>query len=268
MTARTIWPHTTLGSPTARPLVFLHGFLGRRQDWFAIAKPLSSDYFCILPDLPGHGEHIHRDPASVLTFARLSEELEGLLGTLTNQPATLIAYSLGGRLGLFTACRNPQIFSSLVLESVNPGIRDIENRRTRAALDQAHADKILAVGMASFLETWYAADLWASLQQQPLQLQILKSARMENDPIWMARVITDLSPGRMESLWECLPDLTIPVLMLAGIRDSKYTAILSEANQKAPNTRFVMVPEAGHNIHLEQPDRLLKILQTFLYNSI
>lgn len=268
MSAHLIWPYSTLGSPTAPPLVFLHGFLGRRQDWLPIAKPLSSDYFCILPDLPGHGENTHRDPAVPLNFELISEELKGLLGTLTNQPATLIGYSLGGRIGLFTACRSPQIFSSLVLESVNPGIRDSENRGTRVRLDQTRADKIIAMGMASFLETWYAADLWASLRHHPLQLEILKSSRMENNPIWMARVITDLSPGRMESLWECLPDLTIPVLMLAGMGDSKYTAILSEANQKAPKTRFVMVPESGHNIHLEQPDRLLKILQTLLYNSI
>ena len=47
--------HQTKSSRKKPPVVFLHGFMGAKGDWTAIANGLSSDHDCFVIDLPGHG---------------------------------------------------------------------------------------------------------------------------------------------------------------------------------------------------------------------
>jgi pimeloyl-ACP methyl ester carboxylesterase len=54
------------------------------------------------------------------------------------------------------------------------------------------------------------------------------------------------------------------VLLLAGALDSKYSADLSQIAALIPDARFDLCPDAGHNLHLENPDWLLEKLADFL----
>ena len=42
------------------PLVLLHGFTQTRQSWRRTARALAGRYRAIIPDLPGHGQAVHR----------------------------------------------------------------------------------------------------------------------------------------------------------------------------------------------------------------
>lgn len=44
------------GPPLAPAVLFLHGFMGSRRDWSAVAGALARTHRCIAVDLPGHGE--------------------------------------------------------------------------------------------------------------------------------------------------------------------------------------------------------------------
>ncbi|MCB0748244.1 MAG: 2-succinyl-6-hydroxy-2,4-cyclohexadiene-1-carboxylate synthase, partial [Ignavibacteriae bacterium] len=53
-------------------------------------------------------------------------------------------------------------------------------------------------------------------------------------------------------------------LLITGELDNKFTNIAEKANNILPNTNFVKVKNAGHNVHLEKPQEFLKLLNTFL----
>jgi 2-succinyl-6-hydroxy-2,4-cyclohexadiene-1-carboxylate synthase len=103
-----------------------------------------------------------------------------------------------------------------------------------------------------------------SLQAHPDLLAEATRVRTENDPFWTAKALADLSPGRMKPLWDCLPGLRIPALLFSGDLDPKYTAITSEATGLIPGSTHVRIEDAGHNIHLEKPERLVEEVRRFL----
>ena len=253
----------TLSNPKNPPLVFLHGFLGSGQSWLEIARPFRENYFCILPDLPGHGENTNLDVNSPLDFDILTEWLFRLLDEIPAPKIHLVGYSLGGRAALAFACRYPKRILTLTLESVNPGIVDQAERALRLAEDTARAESILKDGMSTFVDKWYRMPLFASLNFHPEKLSAIKESASRNDPRWMAKVIRELSPGAQTPLWDSLSNLSFPVLLIAGGKDEKYVQVIRKMAEQISNCKHIIVPGAGHNVHAEQPEEYISLLQKF-----
>jgi len=250
----------TLGDSKNPPLVFLHGFLGSGRSWLPIAEFFAPKYFCVLFDLPGHGRNPTGNLNSPLSFEETSQWIQNELNALGLDEITLAGYSMGGRAALAFANRHPRRVRALILESAQPGIEAEEERARRRAEDAARAALILKNGMAAFVERWYESPLFASLHTRPTLKRALKKSAAENNPLWMAKVIQDLSPGKEPSLWKALPALHLPVLLMAGEKDEKYCAILENAQRALPNSQLNIIGAAGHNVHAEEPSAYCEIL--------
>ena len=258
-------PLLTLGNPKNPPLVFLHGFLGSGKSWLEIARPFSENYYCILPDLPGHGENISLDINSPLNFDVLTNWILRLLDEIHAPKIHLVGYSLGGRAALTFACCYPERILTLTLESASPGIVDETERARRFAEDSARAESILKDGISAFVEQWYRMPLFASLNSHPQKLSSIKESAKQNDPRWMAKVIRELSPGAQSPLWDSLPMLSFPVLLIAGAKDEKYVQVIHKMSERIPSAQKNIVPDAGHNVHAERPNKYVSLLKKSLY---
>jgi 2-succinyl-6-hydroxy-2,4-cyclohexadiene-1-carboxylate synthase len=259
-----IWTHQTLGKPGNPAVIFLHGFMGCGADWREIAGPLAADFFCILPDLPGHGENTGLPFEEPLSFAVLSAGVGALLDAHGLARAVLVGYSLGGRAALHFAAAQPGRVRGLALESASPGLEGAAERAARARLDAARARRLEAVGLAAFVEEWYAAPLWASLRARPALLAKVKAGRL-GEARWLAKVLAELSPGVARSLWGSLPPLK-GALLLAGELDAQYAGIMYRLGAVSGWGEAQVIRRAGHNVHLEQPGSFLAALAAFLYN--
>ena len=258
-----LWPFITWGRPNKPPIIFLHGFLGAGSDWGEIAAPLAEDYFCVCPDLPGHGANITRDFDAQLSIPQLALELRALCAALSLSAPIVVGYSLGGRVALAAAVRYPEIMQALMLESTSAGLDTEAERQARAATDDARAAVLLADGIAAFMRTWYAAPLFESLQMRPQLLAKLQAARMCNDARWMSKVVSELSPGRAASVWAELPSVRLRTLLLAGALDVRYTESAQRMAAAMPNAICTVVADAGHNVHLEQPTAYIQALRDY-----
>ena len=258
-----LWPFITWGRPNKPSIVFLHGFLGAGSDWGEIAAPLAEDYFCVCPDLPGHGANITRDFDAQLSVPQLALELRALCAALSLSAPIVVGYSLGGRVALAAAVQHPEIMQALMLESTSAGLDTEAERQARAATDDARAAVLLADGIAAFMRTWYAAPLFESLQMRPQLLAKLQAARMCNDARWMSKVVSELSPGRAASVWAELPSVRLRTLLLAGALDVRYTESAQRMAAAMPNAICTVVADAGHNVHLEQPTAYIQALRDY-----
>lgn len=252
----------TLGSPHLPPVVFVHGFMGRGAHWLSLAQALSDRFFCLLPDLPGHGEALPF--TSPITFEGVLAHLFQQLTVHQVKRAIWVGYSLGGRVTLEVACRYPEWVRALVLESAHPGLNDPAARQHRLAEDAARAETIRREGMAEFVSNWYAMPLFASLRAHPHILAEIQATAARNHPEAMAQAIVGLSPGVQTPWWEALPTLTLPTLWLAGELDARYVSTLTQAAALMPHAQAQVIPQAGHNIHAEQPSAWLAIVRPFL----
>ena len=263
-----VWTYHSRGERHNLPVVFLHGFMGAGADWLPIAELCVNHFFCLMPDLPGHGHNTQLPFSQPLDFDGVVEGLQVFLQYLQLDRIGLVGYSLGGRIALYAATKFPEKIGALVLESCQAGIADEQMRRDRAEADDRRAETLLAQGMESFVEHWYELDLFYTLKSQPRLLTEIKEKRKKNDPRWVAKIIQELSPGRQPPLWEKLGALPMPVMLIAGGLDSKYAELAATMGRQMPEAVVEIIPGVGHNVHLENPGQFGKVVTGFLQEKL
>lgn len=259
------WPHLTAGGKENSPIIFLHGFLGCREDWLECAQVLSDSHYLVMPDLPGCGKNTHRTLEERLDFDLISTELAAFVKKHDLGEYNLLGYSMGGRIALHATLHNFVTPKALIIESGSAGIEDKNERSKRVSVDTQRAQDIEAGGLEKFLRSWYQAELFGNIASRPEEFQPLLKLRLDsNSEQWAAKVIRDLSPGSMPSLWKELHKLQVPTLVIAGERDSAYQKVCQRIAELVPNGRFKSIENAAHSPHRENVAQYTQVLLEFL----
>lgn len=234
----------------------LHGFtqhsglLGPLPRWLAAGRPV------VAVDLPGHGASREVDA----DLPGTAELLADLIESSGLSPMDVFGYSLGGRVALHLALRHPKQVRRLVTVGATPGIEDPEARARRRAADEALATRFEREPLASTLASWLAQPLFATLPAHQADLE----ARLDNDPLALARALRRLGTGTQEPLWGQLGSLP-PTLWVAGQLDLRFASVAVRAARLAGRASAChLVAGAGHACHLERPEALLPVLRAFL----
>ena len=255
--------HTLTGYEEKPAVVFLHGFMGAGDDWREVAEALERDFHCIAVDLPGHGASTGRPEAAYAMEGAAAALLE-LLDGLGIGRCALVGYSMGGRLALHIALHHPERVRRLVLESASPGLEEEVERAARRGMDEARAVRLETGDFDAFLEDWYRQPLFATLARQPdLAAQTIQ-ARRRNRADELARSLRQMGTGRQEPLWERLETLPVSTLAIVGALDGKYVEVAERMAVQTPNLRVAVIPDVGHNVHLEHPRAYADVLRDFL----
>lgn len=246
-------------------VLLLHGFTGSSANWQPLVSSLSERHRVLRPDLLGHGATAIPANASRYAMQQAAADLIALLDALDIAQAHLLGYSMGGRLALYTALHYPERFASLILESASPGLQTQAERTARRESDEGLADKIEAQGIKWFVDFWEGLALWDS--QQALSdavRQQLREGRLRNSPEGLANSLRGMGTGQMPSLWQRLPHLAMPVQLIVGASDAKFLAINQAMQAQMPQAKLTVIENAGHTVHLEQPQRYLEAVQAAL----
>jgi 2-succinyl-6-hydroxy-2,4-cyclohexadiene-1-carboxylate synthase len=232
--------------------VLVHGFTQTGRCWGPIAADLATDHELRLVDAPGHGES-SEVACDLATGGRLIADAGGA--------ATYLGYSMGGRFVLHTALERPELVRGLVLVGATAGIEDPVERSARVADDETRAQRILDIGVEAFVDEWLRLPIFAGLSPA----LACREERLANTATGLASSLRLAGTGTQSPTWDRLGDLDMPVLVIAGDDDAKFS-ILGERLVDAigPNARFATVSGAGHTAHLEQPDRFLTLLRAWL----
>ena len=260
----TEWHFITSGNLEKIPIVFLHGYMGSCHIWKKTFTLLSDDFYAIAVDLPGHGKT--QADLKNLNFDNLADDLVGLSSNISDRKWIICGYSLGGRVALYTALKYPEKFAGLVLESCNPGIEKEDKRKKRLQSDSLLSEKMQHQDMLSFLKDWYRQPVFDYLPDDLKQRIISKKS--SGQPDRLAPVLTALSQGIQAPLWGKLSGIEIPVLIIAGEKDSKYVAIADCMAGQIPNNKLVIAQSAGHIVHLENHNVFMSALNSFLSSYI
>lgn len=254
----------TVTGGNARPVVlFLHGFMGSKSEWPGVTQTLESGFRCVAVDLPGHGASTGL-PDEMYTMQGTAGAVLGTLDGLEIPRATLVGYSMGGRLALYLALRHPDRCAGLFLESSSPGLKSAAERAARRAADEKRASRLEHGDFEEFLNDWYRQPLFAPMARNEALLRRTIEARRKNDPSELAKSLRGMGTGSQPSLWEELPGLAVPTLAVAGELDGKFVGILRRMECFSRRIQSVVIPGVGHNISLETPSGHLALLRDFL----
>jgi 2-succinyl-6-hydroxy-2,4-cyclohexadiene-1-carboxylate synthase len=236
-------------------VVFVHGFTQTSASWIPVAEQVAAaGHEVVVVDLPGHGasSSVRAD------LRRIADLLAATTGT-----ATYVGYSLGGRVCLHLALMYPHIVERLVVIGATPGIDDDDARAERRDADDALAERIIEIGTEAFLAAWLTQPLFDGLAPAPADL----AARLANSPAGLASSLRLAGTGTQLALRDRLHELNMPVLALAGARDTKFVPIAQQIASTVVDGEFTSIAEAGHAAHLQQPDAVAEVLVSWLRSS-
>jgi pimeloyl-ACP methyl ester carboxylesterase len=198
-----------------------------------------------------------------------------LLGEVGGE-ATYLGYSMGARFCLHLALARPDLVKALVLISGTAGIDDVDERTARRASDEALAaeldpsgatdpfgttdppgatgspepDPDPAARLEAFLRRWLDSPLFADVPEEANGL----IERGRNTGTGLASSLRLAGTGTQQPLWSQLHRLAMPVLVITGELDDKFTRLGSRmVDGIGPQATQVVIPDAGHAPHLHHP---------------
>lgn len=243
-------PHSILGSGESS-IVFVHGFTQTRLSWRLCAERLAARHRCVIVDAPHHGEASSLDLDHAGAARAVGESAHGCV---------LVGYSMGGRLALAAAVEASTTIRALVLVSTTAGIEDVGERERRRSADDALATRIESLGTDAFVSEWLAQPLFANSRRDDIEI----AARRSNSAESLARSLRRCGAAEQSPAWNSLHDICVPTLIVAGQRDDKFVALAKRLHGAIVDSELTIVADAGHAVHLDQPDRFAEALEGFL----
>ncbi len=236
-------------------LVFLHGFTQTHHHWHEcahlIASRLVTPPTIAFVDLPGHGlsGDDHR------TIEAVAADLPRVGGA-----GTYVGYSMGGRHLLAAAVRRPPEIERIVVIGANAGLNDPADRAARAAEDERRAERVEQVGVKAFVDEWLAMPMFAGVPS----IESDRRHRCRNTATGLAASLRLAGTGAQEPVWDALPEISVPVLVLAGERDVKFVDIGHRIAETIPGATFAVIPDAGHATFGERPEATAELIAAWL----
>lgn len=263
--------------PDDRALLVIHG--GPDWDHSYLRDPLirlAGEHRVVMADMRGCGRSTSGLALGALTPDGAARDYAALLDELGLSRVDVLGFSYGGLIAQRLALAFPGrvrrlvIASSSVLpvpEGAFAGWTERDRRRGRAAAALARME---AAGPLAGPELTRAlaitsaeTDVWRP-DRLPGYLERL--ARVRFTASWLEALRAGvLPPGRPADAAAGLADLGLPVLLLHGNQDMTFPASLVLAAQEAiPAARAVVLPDAGHMAHVDEPDLWLAAVRDFL----
>ncbi len=241
------------GSPSAEPLVMLHGGAWRWQEYLTLIPSLSQRWHVYAMDLRGNGRS-----GWVAGHYRIEDFTEDIVTFLRqlDAPAVLVGHSLGGAIALMAAAQCPEKVKALIIEDAPLDIniyrkfvdssRDMFNlwldlkksASSEQELSLALADRYKDYpGVTSQWILFFAGCLWAL------------------DPTYFDALLYDFDGfARGYGAEGIMAKIKCPVLFIRG--ETKLGAVMTDdeiswLKRNYSNVHYVQIDGVGHLLHLE-----------------
>lgn len=259
----------------APEMVLLHGGAQNAHTWDTVALALDRPLVAI--DLPGHG-HSDAGPTGGdaaggrLLVEEIAADVAVAIGALAPDAGGVVGMSLGGLTTLALSTVELAVVRRMVLVDVLPTL----DPRGAAAI---HAFVHGPESFASF------EDLLArTMEHNPtrsessLRRGILHNAVQRDDGSWVWRYARHRDGGlpaerdlqqegnRVETLWEAVSRLTVPVMLVRGMAAGSVVSDEAEKELLArqPDARVEHVAGAGHSVQGDRPLELAQLIHSFI----
>lgn len=245
-------------------IILLHGFTGSLEDWYQFEKYFSKDYNLIGMDLIGHGKSDSPTNLNYYSTASIIRQIKKVKEAITGKKVYLLGYSMGGRAALNYALSLPYDLEGLLLESATAGINNSTLKFERERTDRNLAEFILSNPIAKFVDDWMNKEIFQT--QKNLSESVLNEIRerkLKCSRTGLANSLLGFGTGVMNSVFDKLPEIRIPVQLICGKHDYKFVDINIQMQKLLPNSQLSIINNSGHNVHLEETKQYADVVYSF-----
>ncbi len=252
------------GSPSAQPLVFLHGYAGDHNGLVDIAEKFP-EHHVIIPDLPGFGRskalpHKHN-------IENYVEFLRELCDMYSVKDGALFGHSLGGSIGLSFLEKYPNIFKKASLACP---VLTSENWMAKAAKWYYEVAELLPRDWKKFMVdnkflVYLTDSIVMTVQDKQKRKEILEKNYInykQADADALSQAFFTFFEG---DILQNPKNIIAKTQIIAAENDIiSPTAPLEQLHQTIRGSEFIVVPNAGHLLPREYPEKTWPLLQKFL----
>jgi pimeloyl-ACP methyl ester carboxylesterase len=277
VTIRGLKYHCRIWGREGAPRLFLiHGARDISASWQFTVDSLKSDWHIIAPDWRGGGQS-EWGKSDHYTFMDLVGDLHHILRHYSpDAPASIIAHSKGGNVtGMYAGLKPERVAKFVNIEGFVVG-----------SLDPAHAVKrharwldSLGVPVRERRYPDYAAFAAVMLKNNP-RLSADRAMFLAHE--WCEPLPEGIVRQRYDRLQrfgsyfslpdgiECWKRITAPVLWVEGGQSEEYHRMFKQKDYEIRKAAFKHLrgvehfAESGHNVHLDEPERLAEVSERFL----
>lgn len=244
----------------APALVMLHGLLGSSRNWTTIGRALHERFDVHALDLRNHGCSPH---AEAMRWSELCGDIQAYLEKEGLNEIVLMGHSLGGKIAMRVACENPDIVRKLIVVDIAakayPPYHDAEFRAMKSvAIGELDNRKEAEAALTPLVANW--------AMRQFLLTNLVRDEATGAFK-WQANVgalHASLPHIRQNSLLET-DRYNGPTLLVRGANsDFIEDADADEMLHWFPQLHEVVVPKAGHNVHVENRSGFLEAVVEWL----
>lgn len=238
--------HSTVAG-SGPDVVLIHGLFGMGSNLGALSRSLQDRYQVHSVDLPNHGRSDWLAAADIPAMARA---LFAWMDTQGLQSVALVGHSLGGKVAMELALKNPLRVNALVVADIAPVAYPASHQAEFAALTAVAESNCRSRADAQVIMKEY-------LDQEMVIQFLLKSLSRAEDGRYqwrfnLAGIIADYESIR--AAIEPSKPFATPVLFIKG-GDSNY--ILEEHRTDIltlfPAAELKVMPGCGHWLHAQEP---------------
>ena len=233
-------------------LVILHGLFGQSDNWASIAKMLEKDFSVYLVDQRNHGRSPHDN---VFNYEAMAEDLL----SLSLPKFSIIGHSMGGKTAMFFAKKYPHLVEKLVVVDIGTKYYPVHHQEIIDALKGLDIKKLTSRNEADDQLKEKIADFGT-------RQFLLKNLYRKEDNSFGWRFNLDVIADQIENVGQALDGDVCEVESLF-INGAKSRYIKGEDRpgilKHFTKAKFETIADAGHWVHAEQPDLLVKALLAF-----
>ncbi len=257
----------------APPLVIVHGLYGSSDNWVSIARDLADRFEVFVVDQRNHGQSPHSPQHD---YPSMREDLREFMDQQGIKKAVLIGHSMGGKTVMSFAEAWPERVQALVSVDIAPkSYRNLALASRTAANHSSMIDAMMKVDLSKIQSREDADEALAlSIGSERIRSFLLKNLRRVDGGAFNWRINLEAISGNLEAIFEGMDrelyagqgGITgFPALFISG-GDSEYIRAMDHQMIRDifPTAEFVSIPGAGHWVHAEQPDLLVKTIRYFL----
>ena len=249
--------------------VILHGLYGASDNWISIAKKLEKRFTVYIPDLRNHGQSPH---TTTHTFQDMTDDLVRFFNDHSITEATILGHSMGGKLAMMFSAEYPELVNCLIVADIAPKSYGAANQTFKSVLQHELILELMEELNLVAVSSRKEIDKFLSekLHDPSLRQFLIKNIHRNKEGYFEWKInVPVLKYGlrsittELNSEWftDRQPILNYPVTFIRGlnsdyISDSDFPVI----KIIYPEARIIDIPDAGHWLHAEQPEKFMEAL--------
>jgi len=234
------------------PLIALHGLTGNGACWTPLARALGGDYDVIMPDARGHGRS--SAPLHGYLYSDHASDVVGLIEALGLAAPVLLGHSMGGMTAAMVASQIGPAIRGVIL--ADPTFLSPERQREVHASDVIEQHRRLlgsnkgeVLAQARIRHPHRSSEIVELMTDAKLQTQISAfDVLAPPNPDYRALVGT----------------VCVPILLVTGDNGVVSLETAQELQRLNQHLRYERIPDAGHGLPYDQPDRFAAVVRSFL----